>query len=94
MAVHTDSGAPMPGFVESGPEKKFHAFTTSTRQVSVRNTGVNTLWVSFDEGTTWHDVACGTSWDDRLIKDGIWHRTQTGRTTFVVIGLQLDRPRE
>jgi len=83
----------MPGFAWSTPKKEFHRFEVSTRQVAVRNTGVNTLWVSFDE-KEWHDVACGTSWDDRLVKDGFWHMTQTGKTSFVVIGIQLDRPRD
>lgn len=83
----------MPGFSWSTSEKKFQPFEVNTRQISVRNTGPNTLWVSFDE-KTWHDVASGTSWDDRLIEDGFWHMTQTGRTSFVVIGIQLDRPRQ
>jgi len=81
----------MPGHETASPAKKYHRFVTSTRQISVRNTGVNTLFLSFDD-KTWHDVACGTSWDDRLNDEGFWYMTQTGTTTFVVIGIQLNRP--
>ena len=94
MAAHADAGKPMPAFLEAGTTKKRHTFVTATRQVAVRNTGVNTLWLSFDDSTTWHDVACGTSWDDRVKDDGFLYMTQTGWTTFVVIALQLERPRD
>lgn len=70
------------------PAIRYIKFATATRQVSIRNTGVNTLWISFNR-RKWHDVACGTSWDDRVNVKGFWYCTQTGETSFVVIGLQL-----
>lgn len=68
---------------------RFHKFQTSTRQVSIRNTGTNTLWVSFDRHA-WFDIAAGTSFDDRVSIAGFWFCTQLGRTTFVVNGLSLN----
>jgi len=91
VGVHHDSGRSMPDYVTASSEKKRYQFVTSTRQISLRNTGVNTLWLSFD-GKAWHDVACGTSWDDRINEEGFWYMTQTGTTTFVIIGIQLNRP--
>ena len=43
-----------------------HAFAVPTRQVSIRNTGTNTLFVSFDH-SNWFDIAAGTSFDDRFV---------------------------
>lgn len=88
-AHHSDSGVPMPDEVESVPKIGFHKFETHTRQVSIRNTGCNTLWISFDQ-KKWHDVACGTSWDDRVRVGGFYHMTQTSSTFFVVVGLKLN----
>lgn len=88
-ADHSDSGAPMQGEVVATPKVEYHKFKTTTRQVSIRNVGVNTLWMSFDK-ENWHDVACGTSYDERVRVDGFWYCTQTGRTHFVVIGLMLN----
>lgn len=89
MSQHnSDSGEPMPGDVISTVKQAFHAFPAPTRYVSLRNTGPNTLWVSLD-GERWFDVACGTSWDERVRVDGIHHRTQTGRTFFAVVGIAL-----
>jgi hypothetical protein len=65
-----------------------HAFPAVTRQVSLRNTGTNTLWLSLDQ-KSWFDVACGTSWDDRVRTREFWYCTQVGQTRFVVIGLAL-----
>jgi len=69
-------------------EVQQHVFPAQTRQVSLRNTGTNTLWCSLD-GKNFFDVACGTSWDDRISTTGFWYCTQLGETTFVVIGLAL-----
>lgn len=88
MAAHHDSGRPMPDERIARSAVRYMRFATATRQVSIRNTGVNTLWLSFDR-KKWHDVACGTSWDDRANVPGFWYCTQTGETSFVVIGLQL-----
>lgn len=68
---------------------RHHRFTTATRQISLRNTGTNTLWVSFDR-KSWFDVAAGTSFDDRFIVPGFWHCTQLGRTSFVVNGVSMN----
>lgn len=91
-ADHADAGQPMPGDLVAGPVVRYHRFVTATRQVSLRNTGVNTLWMSFDR-QHWHDVACGTSWDDRVCALGFWYCTQVGVTAFVVCGLALNLPR-
>lgn len=79
----------MPAELVARPAVHFHRFATATRQVSLRNTGVNTLWMSFDR-ENWFDVACGTSWDDRVTAAGFWYCTQVGVTTFVVNGLTLN----
>ncbi len=79
----------MPSEVRVDSKIRYHNFDTATRQISLRNVGCNTLWVSFDR-KNWHDVACGTSWDDRVSANGFWHCTQTGKTGFVVIGLQMN----
>lgn len=79
----------MPAELTAWPAVRFHAFMTSTRQISLRNTGVNTLWMSFNR-TCWFDVACGTSWDDRVNVQGFWYCTQVGVTSFVVNGLALN----
>jgi hypothetical protein len=88
-AHHADAGQPMPAELVARPAIRHHKFATSTRQISLRNTGVNTLWVSFDR-KAWFDVACGTSWDDRVAIGGFWYCTQVGVTTFVVNGLMLN----
>lgn len=79
----------MPAELAALPAVRFHRFTTVSRQISMRNTGVNTLWVSFDR-QAWFDIAAGTSFDDRISVSGFWYCTQLGRTTFVVNGLSLN----
>jgi len=79
----------MPAERVARPAIRFHKFLTATRQVSIRNTGTNTLWVSFDR-TAWFDVAAGTSFDDRISAGGFWFCTQLGKTSFVVNGLSLN----
>jgi hypothetical protein len=88
-AHHADAGQPMPADLVASARTCHHRFPTATRQVSLRNTGVNTLWMSFDR-VTWFDVACGTSWDDRVNVSGFWYRTQVGRTSLVVNALALN----
>ena len=88
MSGQHDSGGPMPDERVAAPKIRYLKFDSATRQVSIRNVGVNTLWMSFDK-KKWHDVACGTSWDDRAVVKGFWYCTQTGETSFVVIGLRL-----
>jgi hypothetical protein len=73
----------------AGAKVKHHAFPAATRQVSLRNTGTNTLWLSLDDGESWFDVACGTSLDDRVSLSKFCYCTQVGRTRFVVIALAL-----
>jgi hypothetical protein len=82
----------MPADLVAGPRVRYHRLVTSSRQVSLRNTGVNTLWLSFDR-EHWFDVACGTSWDDRVSARGFWYCTQVGVTSFVVCALALNLPR-
>lgn len=79
----------MPAELVARSAVRYHRFKTATRQISLRNTGVNTLWLSFDR-TSWFDVACGTSWDDRVTAQGLWFCTQLGRTTFVVCAVALN----
>lgn len=87
--LHADTGRPMPAEIRSDTDPRFHELPTTARQISLRNTGVNTLWVSFDK-KAWFDVACGTSWDDRVNSPGFWHRTQIGRTSLVINALALN----
>jgi hypothetical protein len=88
LTLPADAGEPMPTILIAGPKVARHEFPAATRQISLRNTGTNTLWVSFD-CRSWVDIACGTSLDDRVIVRELWHCTQVGRTRFVVIGLAL-----
>lgn len=80
----------MPAELVASAKLRYHKLPTSARQISLRNTGVNTLWLSFDK-VRWFDVACGTSWDDRVNVPGFWYRTQLGVTAFVVNALALNR---
>jgi hypothetical protein len=88
LTLPADAGEPMSAVLVASPKVQHHKFPAVTRQVSLRNTGTNTLWISLDK-KTWIDVACGTSWDDRVKIDELWYCTQTGKTRFVVVGLGL-----
>ncbi len=83
----------MPAELVASAKLRYHKLPTASRQISLRNTGVNTLWLSFDRAK-WFDVACGTSWDDRVNVPGFWYCTQLGVTAFVVNALALNQPRE
>ena len=89
LTLPADAGEPLSKNLIASAEVKHHKFPALTRQVSLRNTGTNTLWLSLDDGESWFDVACGTSWDDRAVVSELWYCTQVGRTRFVVIGLAL-----
>jgi hypothetical protein len=89
LTLPADAGEPMSAVLIASAKVKHHEFPALTRQVSLRNTGTNTLWLSLDEGQSWFDVACGTSWDDRVSMRDLWYCTQLGKTRFVVIGLAL-----
>lgn len=80
----------MPAELVANAKVRYHKLATASRQLSLRNTGVNTLWLSFDKNS-WFDVACGTSWDDRVNAPGFWFCTQVGMTAFVVNGLALNQ---
>lgn len=80
----------MPAELVASAKLRYHKLPTTTRQISLRNTGVNTLWLSFDK-VRWFDVACGTSWDDRVNVPGFWFCTQLGETSVVINGLALNR---
>jgi len=88
LTLPTDAGEPMSAILVATPEVRRHSFASGTRQVSLRNTGTNTLWFSFDK-KHWYDVACGTSWDDRVSVREVWYCTQVGKTQVAVIGLAL-----
>jgi hypothetical protein len=83
-----DAGSPMSENLVARAQVGKHQFPSITRQVSLRNTGKNTLWVSLNK-RNWFDVACGTSWDDRASVEELWYCTQLGTTTAVVVGLAL-----
>lgn len=80
----------MPATLVASSAVRFFVFPAQTRQISLRNTGTNTLYVSFDR-TNWIDVAAGTSFDDRFVVPGFWYCTQLGRTSFVVNGVALNK---
>lgn len=86
---HADTGRPMPAELVASARLRYHKLVTASRQISLRNTGVNTLWLSFDR-VHWFDVACGTSWDDRVNTPGFWYCTQVGVTALVVNALALN----
>ena len=89
LTLPADAGEPMSAVLLANAKPNQHEFPALTRQISLRNTGTNTLWLSLDKGQTWFDVACGTSWDDRVSLRELWFCTQVGSTRFVVIGLAL-----
>ncbi len=89
LTLPADAGEPMPAVLIAAAEVRKHKFPSVTRQVSLRNTGTNTLWLSLDDGESWFDIACGTSWDDRVTIKKLYYCTQVGKTRFVVIGLAL-----
>lgn len=53
LTLPADAGEPMPAVLIAGAEVKRHEFPALTRQVSLRNTGTNTLWLSLDDGQSW-----------------------------------------
>src|SRR5574341_420171 len=67
LTLPADAGEPMSVVLVAGAEVKRHRFPAVTRQILLRNTGTNTLWLSLDGGESWWDVAAGTSWDDRAV---------------------------
>jgi len=88
LTLPADAGEPMSAVLVADAEVRHHKFPASTRQIALRNTGTNTLWISLDE-RNFFDVAVGTSWDDRVCVSGFWYCTQIGATEFAVIGLAL-----
>ncbi len=88
LTLPADTGEPMSSVLVATAAIKRHEFLARTRQVSLRNTGTNTLWLSLDE-VSWFDVACGTAWDERVSIRTLWYCTQVGKTQFAVVGLAL-----
>jgi hypothetical protein len=82
--ANTTAGMPRSFSEEVGREKKKISFGMRAKEITLRNVGCNTLWVSLD-GKVWHDVACGTSWDQRLEADYFYIRTKVGTTKVVII---------
>jgi hypothetical protein len=91
LTLPADAGEPMSAVLVANRTVRKHVFSTATRQVSLRNTGTNTLWLSLDKNA-WFDVACGTSWDDRVSIRELWYCTQLGKTRVVLIGVALLEP--
>lgn len=89
LTLPADAGEPMSANLYARAKVAHHKFSSVTRQISLRNTGTNTLWCSLDEGASWFDVAAGTSWDDRVHGQDLWYCTQVGVTMFIVIGLAM-----
>jgi hypothetical protein len=89
LTLPADAGEPMSATLTADAEVRKYQFPSTTRQVSLRNVGTNTLWFSLDAGATWIDLAAGTSWDDRVVIKELLYCTQLGRTRFAVIGLAL-----
>jgi hypothetical protein len=89
LTLPADAGEPMSAVLVATAEVKEHVFPAVTRQVSLRNMGTNTLWISIDERKTFFDVAVGTSWDDRVSTQKFWYCTQVGTADFIVVGLAL-----
>ena len=89
LTLPADAGEPMSAVLVADAEVREHEFPTTTRQVSLRNTGTNTLWISLDEGESWFDVACGTSWEDRASIASLLYCTQLGTTSVAIVGLAL-----
>lgn len=91
LTLPADAGEPLPAVLVADATVRRYEFSALTRQVSLRNTGTNTLWFSLDN-KTWIDVACGTSWDDRVSLRVLWYCTQLGKTRFALIGIALLDP--
>lgn len=87
LNLPADAGEPMSATPIARPKVGVYKFPALTRQVSLRNTGKNTLWVKLDG--SWFDVACGTSWEDRVSVQELSFCTQLGTTRFVVVGIAL-----
>lgn len=89
LTLPADAGDPMPDNLVAKAEIQCHKFPSGTRQLSLRNTGKNTLWLSLNK-KKWFDVAAGTSWDERVTGERLWYCTQLGTTTVAVVGLSLN----
>lgn len=88
LTLPADAGEPMSAHPVADAAVRRCEFPAVTRQVSLRNTGKNTLWILLDGGA-WFDVACGTSWEDRVSIQGFQYCTQMGKTRFAVVGIAL-----
>lgn len=93
--THADSGLPDIFNGEVSDREAWHALKDHSRAISLRNTGPETLWISFD-GREWFDIPSGTSWGSHAVVGGFWHCTQVGETSFVGnrvdIGLDVPPP--
>lgn len=81
--ANTTAGAPLSYSQQVGRRSETISCPKG-RELAIRNTGTNTLWISVD-GKTWYDVACGTSWDSRMEFELFHARTKIGVTTLVVL---------
>lgn len=64
------------------PEIQKMTFPQHGGHLSIRNVGVNTLWISWDS-KNWFDIASGTSFDEDCEVADVFYCTQLGRTSFV-----------
>jgi hypothetical protein len=83
LMANTVAGSPLSysRIVSRRPEK---VDCPKGKEVAVRNTGMSTLWISFDQ-KVYFDVASGTSFDVRAEADHFWVRTKVGTTSVVVL---------
>jgi hypothetical protein len=93
MAVNlpADAGEPLPDTVVADAKVRKYKLDGRTREVSLRNTGTNTLWISFKK-RKWIEIAVGTSWDGRVMVDHFRHCTQLGSTQFSLLAIALLEP--
>jgi hypothetical protein len=84
-----DSAWPVQYVIEATTEPTEFKFPVWQRTLALRNVGMNAVWFSFDK-EHWFHVPSGTGWDERVVDKSFWHRTQTGRSFFEVVGTKLD----
>ena len=85
-----DAGFGVPYVLTATSEEQRFDFKVWQRSFSLRNTGMNALWLSIDDRKTWFHVPSGTSWDDRIVIGHFWYCTQTGKTTFEALGTRME----
>jgi hypothetical protein len=73
-------------FVEGKNPKRQEGRTPQRiKEMGIRNVGVNTLYLSFNRGRDWVDVASGTSFGAEMDVDSFMAKTTFGQTYFTAI---------